>query len=1254
MFSRSFLGRITLTSDSARAASAFAVLALVAGCAGPSESSEVRHAALGSSTVVISQVFGGGGSTAPYQNDYVELFNRSQSTISIDGWSIQYGSATGTGNFSGNGIVPLTGSLAPGQHYLVQLGPAATGVALPIADASSTAINLALAAGKVVLVNNSAGLECNGSSKVCDATQLASIVDLVGYGTANYHEGSAAAPAPSATLATIRGLGGCTDTDQNGADFTAGTPAPHNKASDATPCSTANVAPSVSAVSPANNALNVAPEANLALTFSESVTPTGSWFTLACTTSGAVAATVSGGPTVYTLDPSVTLANNETCTLTVIAADVTDADGLAMASNFVSTFTTIAIDGLTPIHTIQGASHISPLNGGKVTTRGIVTAVSSLGYYLQDPTPDSNDATSEAIFVFTGSAPPVQTGDDVQVSGTVDEFRSGCSNCAASSSAFANLTNTEIELVTAQTVLSHSNALPAATVLGNGGRAIPNATIKDNANGDVEIVANVFAPATQGLDFYESLEDMRVQVNDAVVVGPTASFTGGSLELPVLADNGANAGLRTSRGGIIVSASDFNPERITLANDLLPALPSANVGDTLPGAIVGIMSYTFANPKLFETQALPALVKSGVTQEVTTLPARRAVDLDIAAFNVENLDPTDPASKFSQLAGILVNNLKAPDIVALEEIQDNNGATDDGVVSATTTLNQLVAAVTTAGGPSYAYRSIDPVNDEDGGEPGGNIRVAFLYRTDRGLTFVDHAGATSTTANSVVSGANGVELQYSPGRIDPTNSAFANSRKPLAGQFAFQGQTLFVIANHFNSKGGDNPLFGRFQPPVLSSEAQRLNQAAVVKTFVGQLLAADAKAQLVVLGDLNDFEFSPPVSVLKSAGLSTLVERLPANERYTYVYQGNSQVLDQVLVSSAANEHVVGYDVVHVNAEFAVQASDHDPGVARLSFDHTAPTLTGPATNPSVVATSAAGANVSFTVTANDPEDGSLPVTCVPPSDSVFAIGTTAVSCSATDANGNTGHLDFSVIVTAASGSGGSGGGGAGGAGGAGGTIGIGGIGGAGGTSGSSGSIGAGGTSGSGGAIGSGGTGGASAGGASSGGAGTAGASSGGNAGNSGSATGGNAGNSSAGGAVGGNAGTSSAGAGTGGSGGTSAGGAANGGHAGVSSAGTGGSATGGAATAGEAGESIGGEASAGEAGSAQTSAGSAGDASSGTDNAGTAGETSSTPPVKHAPGDDGCSCSTVPASHSQSPVLVGFGLVLLGLARRRRQGAAS
>jgi predicted extracellular nuclease len=958
--------------------------------------------------VVISQVFGGGGNTAaPFKNDFVELFNRSGSAVSIQGWSIQYASASGTGNFSQNGVVVLNGVLQPGQRYLVQLGGGTTGAALPTPDAVGT-ILAAAASGKVALARVSTGLACNSVASCTASGDLASIVDLVGYGSANSFEGSSAAPTLSNSTAAVRANGGCTDTNQNGADYSAGAPNPRNAASPSTPCFVGNVPPQVAGTVPVDGAANVAADASLSVTFTEDVTASGSWFTLVCTGSGNVVATLSGGPQAYSLAPSVPLQSAETCTLTILAASIVDSEGLTMESDYSLSFTTAAPATTTPIHTIQGASQASPLDGSLLTTRGVVTGLRSNGYFLQDPSPDSDPATSEGIFVFTSSAPTVAIGDDVRVSGTIEEY------FAADDS----LPQTELSSVSAQVVLSQGNALPAPVVVGQGGRVPPQQVIEDDANGDVTSVPNTFDIASDGLDFYESLESMRVQVSNVVAVGRTQSFSGTAKELAVVLDEGANAGPRTPRGGIIISPSDFNPERLLLGNDLLTAMPSANVGDRLPGTIVGVLSYTFGNPKLLYTQPLPSLVPGGLAQESWPATPRRPHELDVAAFNVENLDAADPQSKFDQLASIVVQNLRSPDVIALEEIQDNDGATNSSVVDSTQTLNKLVAAIDAANAgvvpkPVYQFAVVNPVDDQDGGEPGGNIRVAFLYRTDRGLGFSGTPGG-STTANTVTGSGASTSLAFNPGRIAPTNAAFSSSRKPLAAQFEFQGRRFFVIANHFNSKGGDNPLFGRYQPPVLGSEVQRNQQANLVKGFVQQLLAASPQAEIVVLGDLNDFEFSAPLLTLKSAGLSALIERLPQNERYTYVYQGNSQALDHILVSTALTAHVVSYDVVHVNSEFATQASDHDPGVARLSFDRTPPVITPPSVSPTVTASGPNGAVVSFTVSASDVEDGPLPVTCTPASGSLFPVGATPVSCVATDAGGNQTQVDFTVTVRAA------------------------------------------------------------------------------------------------------------------------------------------------------------------------------------------------------------------------------------------------
>jgi DNA/RNA endonuclease G (NUC1) len=207
-----------------------------------------RRVQAASTSIVISQIYGAGGNSgATLQNDYIELFNKGNSAVNLSGWSVQYTSATGTGNFSGN-VTALSGTLAAGQYYLVKESGGANGAPLPAADATGT-ISMAAGAGKVIVANTTTGLACNGSSTPCNASQLAQIVDLIGYGTgsggANFFEGSTAAPSIGATTADFRDDLGCTDTDQNGADFASavapvspGPPAPRNTASALHPCTT--------------------------------------------------------------------------------------------------------------------------------------------------------------------------------------------------------------------------------------------------------------------------------------------------------------------------------------------------------------------------------------------------------------------------------------------------------------------------------------------------------------------------------------------------------------------------------------------------------------------------------------------------------------------------------------------------------------------------------------------------------------------------------------------------------------------------------------------------------------------------------------------------------------------------------------------------------------------------------------------------------------------------------------------------------
>lgn len=574
----------------------------------------------------------------------------------------------------------------------------------------------------------------------------------------------------------------------------------------------------------------------------------------------------------------------------------------------------------TRIRQVQGAAHLSTMNGSNVSNvRGVVTAVSSNGFWYQDPCPDTSDATSEGLFVHTSQSPNVAVGDEVAVNGTVSEYRPGGSSTG-------NLTITELTSPSITTL--GTKALPTPVVIGTGGRVPPATLIDDDATGSVENSGS-FDAATDGIDFYESMEGMRVQVNNPVASGPTNKFG----EIPVLGDDGANAGGRTARGGILLRQSDANPERVILDDSVLAnSTPQVNTGDHFSTAAVGVLDYSFGNFKLQLTSALTG-VSGGLARETTSPPT--SGQLAVATMNVENLSAKSPQAKIDRIAAQIVNNLDAPGIVAVQEVQDNSGP-DGGPPWAEQSWGKLINAISAAGGPTYDYRQIDPQNGADGGQPNSNIRVGFLFRADQ-VTFAPGTHGDATTAVQVSdTGVTGdrVDLSLNPGRIDPNNSAFNDSRKPLAGKFYFAGKPVFVIANHFNSKGGDDPLFGRYQPPGFPSETQRTAQAQVVADFYDQIETIDPNARVIVAGDLNDFEFSTAVGTLTAAGLTDLPATLPDGDRYSYLFDGNSQVLDHLLISPALVTAGYEFDAVHLNAEFHPDArpTDHDPQVARLNI----------------------------------------------------------------------------------------------------------------------------------------------------------------------------------------------------------------------------------------------------------------------------------------------------------------------------------
>ena len=574
--------------------------------------------------------------------------------------------------------------------------------------------------------------------------------------------------------------------------------------------------------------------------------------------------------------------------------------------------------GLVTIAMIQGAGHLSPYLGQQVSDiEGLVTVLRSDGFYMQSIQPDDDPATSEGMFVFTEWVPTVAVGDRVLVDGHVVEYIPG--------GGLGNLSVTQLADVEV-TILSRGNTLPSPEVIGEGGRLPPGEVIDDDSQGFISAETH-FDPENDGIDFYESLEGMLVQVNQAVVVGPTNTYK----EIVVLGDGGEWASVRTGRGGILPREGDFNPERIIL-DDLLAATPFVKVGDQAVDPIVGVMDYDYGNYKFLVIET-PEFGPGGLQREKAAEPADPS-QLRVASYNVQNLSQTQP-ERLAALADQIVNQLHSPDIIALQEIMDDDGSEGGEAISAELTFLGLIDAIQALGGPVYGFLDIDPLSDEDGGVPQGNIRVGFLYRFDTGLSLADAPRGDAQTPISVVDQSGVPTLSLNPGRIAPTHPAFTSSRKPLVAVFHYHGQPLLLINNHFISKGEDGDLFGEFQPPIQESEEKRIQQAQVVHDFVADVLAVDPESWVIVLGDLNDFQFSPALDVLKGDILNNLIDTLPLEQQYTTIFDGNSQTLDHILVSKGFLGSVAAMDVVHLNAEFdyAQRFSDHDVPVATFEID---------------------------------------------------------------------------------------------------------------------------------------------------------------------------------------------------------------------------------------------------------------------------------------------------------------------------------
>jgi len=858
-----------------------------------------------SSGLVVSQVYGGGGNSgATYKNDFIEVFNAGSAPVAVGGWSVQYASAAGT-SWSVTKLPAVT--VAPGQYLLIQEAQGAGGsVDLPAPDAVGT-IAMSASAGKVALVNSIVALTGTSPSGP-------TVVDLVGFGSANGFEGGGAAPGLSNTNAALRKSNGCIDVNDNASDFATGAPSPRNTSSAINACGGAVNQPIAASCAPFSVASGAGGSGGVSATDPDSVVngiaaanalPSG------ITLENVVAAGADGG----TASALVKVAPS-------VAAGSYDI-GLVFTNNEAQSATCtvkVSVTGITPIYGIQGSASTSPFAGQVVTTRGVVTKVMNAGFFMQDPVGDGDDSTSDGIFVFTGSAPLANVGDLLQLTATVVEFNTG----AASNPDTAAHTVTELTSVGSQTLVSSGNVIAPKLIT----LPVANAGDLERHEGMLVTIDTVM---TVSQNYFLGRYGQLTLSAGGRMETPTNRHRAGSPEAIELAASQARSHLLLDDGTTLQNPNPIpyiGPDNTVRAGDTVEPLTGV-----IDYGLATASNAGFGDYKLHPTVA-PVFHRDNAR---TAAPAPVGGNVRVASLNVLNFftvfndgshtcPPSNTASdcrgansaaEFTRQRDKILSALVAidADAVGLLEVQNNGNVALQNIVDG---LNARVGAGTYALVPVPA-----------GGTGTDAIRVAMIYKPGR-LTRVGDA-------------------------LADTNAA--HNRPPLAQTFAAaNGERFSVVVNHFKSKGGCE---GAGPGDADSGDGQgcwnarRLLQGAALRSFVSTVQAQAGDDDVVLLGDFNAYGKEDPIVAFTDNGWTDLIDRFmePGKFGYSYVFDGMAGRLDHAIASASLAPQATGANEWHINAdepsvidynlEFKPQdlytptpyrASDHDPVVMGLSL----------------------------------------------------------------------------------------------------------------------------------------------------------------------------------------------------------------------------------------------------------------------------------------------------------------------------------
>lgn len=912
--------------------------------------------------VKISQVYGGGGNSgATLKNDFIELFNAGAADVAIGGWSVQYASSTGT-TWQRTDI-PASTVLHAGQYFLIQESAGTGGtVSLPTPDVSGT-LALSATTGKIALVSSLTTL--TGACPIPGN----GVVDFIGFGTPNCFEGAGAAPTLTNTTAALRAGNGCTDTDNNAANFASGAPTPRNTASTFNPCVGSTPPTATGAADPTSVV------AGNPVTLTATVTPGSSPASTTIAVNCNLSAIGGNNPTAL---PNTT-ANQYAATVTVAALTAANTYSLpctvsdqSRSSNF-----TISLTVQPPppvfarIADVNGPGTTSPKAGLGVTVRGVVTALrattgSTRGFYIQSlaADDDENPNTSEGLLIFTGSANPpacAVVGNVVEISGTVQDF-------VSSTSPVGSVPLTELSNSFGCSVVSTGATQPAAVTL-------TSALLNPNGSG------------TQARKF----QGMRVTLPSAVVVGPSLGTLTEStatavpngtyfVTFPGLPRPLQGAGILETRRPVDAAATvlswNGDPQVLRIVTN---GLVNGTALELTTGAtvsnIAGVMDFNTnqGQYQIYTDAAGAGTPATGTALSAVPVPAPLATDLTIGNANIErfynDVDDNNGAGavltsaayqgRLNKLSLAIRNVMRTPDILSLEEVEAAQLSAATQLTVVQDIANKVNSDAVAAGQPNPNYNwCMFGTNDPSA------IGIAILYKQAKvmPLECVQFGGNTTYAApdggQALLNDRPPVELR--------ANVIAAGSDTPLQ---------IRLVANHLRSLSGID------QPGVANGDrvrAKRNEQAKYLARLISGNLSEqtsnwNANDNLVLTGDFNadqlndgyvdvmgciagnpvpanqqyftaaELAVSVPCTPIPSPALTNLTLLDPAN-RYSYSFSGVAETLDHVLVNSRILPRVRQIVYARNNVDFPEgstyrnnfnrpeRESDHDMPVLYLTL----------------------------------------------------------------------------------------------------------------------------------------------------------------------------------------------------------------------------------------------------------------------------------------------------------------------------------